>query len=344
MRLPGNVKAGVGLIVLGILGFSAVHQWTRTRIVYPVDMPVSLARGHIRTRPFRLNLRARYWISIDPGTWWLLQDRGCYPDAFRRLETGWILYRDGKVVDRQDKASPYFTGFDAGSGVYEMDLEVLNDAGCLDPGRPRLFISADTDWYDVTAFLLAGIASIGVFFGVVIAVFLPIVHAMGEAETKEIGIANSQTIGQNYQWARRLPLRRKISGLPSFGLVAAIFFSLVGLVVMFFTIPAIPKGVWVRVLQPGAAPPEPDRWSEPLIVRVRFVGYGVRGEVFVNAKKVEWDELEGTLKQELARRRDWVVYVGGDEDLSWQEVVNVIDAARQCQAKVVLTSDDSETR
>lgn len=98
MRLPGNVKAGVGLIVQGIAGFSAIHHWMRTRIVYPVDMPVSLARGHIRTGPFRLNLRARYWITIDP-MWWSLADRGCYPDAFRRLETRWVLYRDGQVVE-----------------------------------------------------------------------------------------------------------------------------------------------------------------------------------------------------------------------------------------------------
>ena len=31
-----------------------------TRIVDPVDMPLSLAPGHIRTGPFRLNLHANY--------------------------------------------------------------------------------------------------------------------------------------------------------------------------------------------------------------------------------------------------------------------------------------------
>jgi hypothetical protein len=47
---------GVGLIVLGIIARAGIQHWMDTRIVYPVDLPVSLAVGHIHTGPFRLNL------------------------------------------------------------------------------------------------------------------------------------------------------------------------------------------------------------------------------------------------------------------------------------------------
>jgi biopolymer transport protein ExbD len=59
----------------------------------------------------------------------------------------------------------------------------------------------------------------------------------------------------------------------------------------------------------------------------------------VNSKEVEWTDLDKALKHELAPRRDWVVYVGGDDATSFQYIANVIDAARGLHAKVVLITE-----
>ena len=95
-------------------------------------------------------------------------------------------------------------------------------------------------------------------------------------------------------------------------------------------------GVWVHALRPGQAPEKSDAWTEPLILMVKDAGrYQIPG-LFVNSKEVAWEDLEKALKQELGPRRDWVVYVSGDDSVSFQYVANVIDAARGMHAKVVL--------
>ncbi len=49
----------------------------------------------------------------------------------------------------------------------------------------------------------------------------------------------------------------------------------------------------------------------------------------MNLKLVAWEDFDPALKQELSRRREWVVYVGGDDTVAWQDVVNLIDVARR---------------
>ena len=58
--------------------------------------------------------------------------------------------------------------------------------------------------------------------------------------------------------------------------------------------------------------------------------------MFVNSTQVDWNNLDTTLKHELTRRREWTVYVGGDDCVSWVNVTNVIDIARAYHAKVFL--------
>jgi hypothetical protein len=63
--MRSSVLAGVFLMVIGIGGYLAIRPWMATRIFVPVDMPVSLKRGHIRTGPFLINLKATYSIWLD---------------------------------------------------------------------------------------------------------------------------------------------------------------------------------------------------------------------------------------------------------------------------------------
>jgi biopolymer transport protein ExbD len=115
-------------------------------------------------------------------------------------------------------------------------------------------------------------------------------------------------------------------------------FALLALLMMLLTagFQYIPRGFWVHVLKSGQAPTKSDAWTEPLIVRVKDAGPYQIPKLFVNSKEVAWEDLEKTLKQELGPRREWVVYVGGDDAVSFQYAANVIDAARGLHAKVVL--------
>lgn len=340
-RVPLTALIGLGLIVLGVTGFAGVERWMGTRIVYPVDMPISLAVGHIHTGPFRLNLRADYRVFISiPYNWqWEQAHPECNP--YRHLQTRSVLYREGKIVDRQDQPTtlPWPTSFEASPGTYELDLEVLNDFRCVDPIGPHLEIIANTENYESGAFALEVAAIVAVYIGFCSLVFVPVVRSMGQLE-KRIDLADSATVGQNLQWAQKLPLRRPISGLPAFGLVGGMIFAILAMLMMLITIPITPKGMSVHLLKLGEGPAKSDSWTEPLVVRVKYAGQGHYPGVFVNSKQVPWDDLNSALKRELGQRREWTVYVGGDSCVAWVNVANVIDAARRLHAKVFLITDE----
>jgi len=331
---------GLGLIlfIAGLTTFIAVQCWMDTRIVRPVDMPVSLVAGHIRTGPFRLNLKTSHWVTVDPGAWWST-GRAC-ADRYSRLLTRPVLYQQGEVIDMRVREASHLATFYAVPGEYELDVEVLSDFSCLDKGHPRLSVSADTEDYDVGVFLVKVIAEISAFIGSALLVFLPAVRAAGSRE-KIAAVTDSTVVGQDFQWARRLPLRRPISGLPAFGLFGGMVFALLALLMMLLTagFEYIPMGFWVQVLKSGQAPAKSDAWTEPLIVRVKEAGPYQIPKLFVNSKEVAWEDLEKTLKQGLGPRRDWVVHVGGDDATSFQYVANVIDVARGLDAKIVLTTE-----
>lgn len=345
-RVPLSVLIGIGLILSGAGGPAAVDHWMSTRNVYPVDMPVSLARGHIRTGPFRLNLNANYWIYLSPGTDWRWDSAHPECDPYHHLQTRWALYENGKVVDQLSEPTvlPWPSGFSAGPGVYELDVEVMSDFSCLDSIPPRLEVVADTENYKTAALFGRVGPGIAACLGFVYLTFVPIIrflHSFDHSET----VTEAASVGRDFRWARELPLRRPISGLPSFGLVGGVIFALIITVMMMITGVGrfTPRGLRVRLLKQGAVPQNSDAWTEPLVILVKDAGPGQRPNLYVNSKLVAWEDFDKVLKQELSRRREWVVYVGGDEMFGWQNVVNVIDVARGYHATVYLITGTAKT-
>jgi biopolymer transport protein ExbD len=346
MRVPLTARIGLTLILAGAGAYAGIGRWMSTRIVYALDMPISLAAGHIHTGPFRLNLRADYgvFVAIPSSGQWEQANPQCNP--YQHLQTRMVLSRDGKTVARQDQPTilPWPTFFEGSPGTYELDVDVLNDFRCVDPIGPRLEIIAKTENYESGAFTLKVAAIVAMYIGFCSLVFVPVVRTAirisGQRETR-IEVADSAPVGQNFQWAQRLPLRRPISGMPGFGLVGGIIFATFAMVMMLLTIPMTPKGLWVHLLKPGAVPAKSDNWTDPLVVRVKYRGPGKEAAVVVNSREVAWDDLNRTLKEELSRRREWVVYVGGDDCVGWSNIAQVIDAARGEQAKVVLVTGDN---
>ena len=333
--LPFSWWLGLALFVAGLTTLIAVQRWMDTRIVRPVDKPASLAAGHIRSGPFRLNLETSYWVSVDPGAWWST-GQACV-DQYPHLRTRTVLYQQGKVVDMRLREASHFATFYATAGEYELDVEVLSDFSCLDKGHPRLSVSAEIGEYEDGAFLLKLAATISAFIGVALLAFLPAVRAVVSRE-KTVSVTESVTVRQDFQWGRRLPLRRPISGLPAFGLFGGMVFGLLAVLMMLLTLgfQRTSTGLWVHPLKQGQVPAKSDAWTEPLILMVKDAGPYQIPKLFVNSKEVAWADLGKALKQELGPRRDWVVYVSGDDSVGFQYVANVIDAARGMHAKVVL--------
>lgn len=95
-----------------------------------------------------------------------------------------------------------------------------------------------------------------------------------------------------------------------------------------------PQGLWVRLLKQGVVPQNSDRWTEPLIVLVKYAGPLRTPNLYVNSKLVTGEDFGRVLKLELGRRRERVVFVGGDDIVPYQYVANLIDVARGNQATV----------
>jgi biopolymer transport protein ExbD len=343
MRIPGSVKIGITLIVLGAGCYFGVQRWMSTRIVHPVDMPISLAKGHIRTGPFRLNLKTNYWVTIDPGEWWKL-GADC-ASAYRSLNARWDLYLNGRIVDRQDEPVAYPTAFTAASGVYELDIQIPDrHLGCLDRGRPRLEVNAYTGSYDAGALLLKAISALAIGFGAYMLTFLPLVRFVGSREHALHLTDPESLVVRSFQRSQKLPPGRPMTALPSFGLIAATTFALAAMAMMVLTgaFQYQPRGLWVHLLKPGAAPEQSDKWTDALIVRVVDAGLGQGTNLLLNSRPVTWDNFGHELREELGRRREWVVYVEGDYCVAWINVAEVIDVAHDDHANVFLITREEQ--
>jgi biopolymer transport protein ExbD len=334
---PARVLIGLGLAILGIASFAAVKRWIDTRIFVPVDIPVSLAAGHIRTGQFKINLKDEYQVRIKTG-WESYFDPNC-PTYMHLPKADWFLYKDGQAVKKRIGSEPsdYLGSFDGENGTYELDLDIQSDSGCLDPGHPRLLVYTNKADYEDYANPILWAAGLSITLGASL-VLLGVIARSTESHLSSIRNSNSESVGQNFQWAQKLPLRRSIVGIPPFGLLAGMVFTMLAIVMMMLTggLKRIPQGLWIHLLEPGAVPTKPDAWTEPVTVVVKEGGLGQEPILYVNSKAVAWEDLASTLKHELSGRREWKVYVEGDNCIPWADVTSVIDIARGDGATVFL--------
>jgi len=61
-RVPWKVWIGIGLILAGAALFGGWQWWMATRTWVPLEMPISLAQGHIRSPEFKINVDSGFWI------------------------------------------------------------------------------------------------------------------------------------------------------------------------------------------------------------------------------------------------------------------------------------------
>jgi hypothetical protein len=167
-RLPLKLWIGLACIFLAAATYGGWEWWMATRTGVPLDMPISLAEGHIRSSQFTINLDAGFWIFIeewrtfDPDAADCLigyGDEYCRKSHARPLRASWTLKDSGNVV-AQGSTDTYkawrggMTSRARGLGDfavpagkhYVLDVNVRAGGSRFDAGHPRLWIARSYYW------------------------------------------------------------------------------------------------------------------------------------------------------------------------------------------------------
>jgi hypothetical protein len=151
---------GVALILIGAAWIGAWYRWKETRIWTPLDVPVSLAAGHIASAQFEINVESDYAIGIlsqkteypsEQVQCWL--GLSCFQTPAVLLQVRWTIRNGDRVVGRGSGASLgswlWGTGYRRGrlldmihlpNGRYTIELESISDGTALEASSPALRI------------------------------------------------------------------------------------------------------------------------------------------------------------------------------------------------------------
>ncbi len=173
-KTVGLACVGIGIAVYGIWAL-----WLSSRTNHPVDVPISMVPGHVRTREFKTNLNAPFTIDIEVQKTIPFDTLNCLlgtsmgtmttalqecPDRPSVVKASWVLTSDGRVV-AQGSSDDYRSGawmndsisrelghFQSQNGrKYVLDVNVLADGAALAPGNPRLKVEVHPEVYEGNA-------------------------------------------------------------------------------------------------------------------------------------------------------------------------------------------------
>ena len=347
MRSRASGWLGLGLLLGGLGLIAGIQFWHVTRIFVPLDIPVSLSRGHIQTGEFLINRDAIYEVSIEFAASSGFGQGDCeqLSDAGRPLQTRWTAKRNGipdTQAGREHADGCYLGGLSAASGRYELDVEVLSDSGSLNALKPRLHIEAYWGAYLETEEIADYLSLWGAAFALVGASLLCLSSfSARKASPSVLLLQIVAPRGSPYPIRRRdLPLVPMSKILPLVGYAYAVFWSLLLVVHLmwfasftrhWFAIPA-------RLIRPGVIAANPDRRETGLLVYVDR-----NGLCYLNSKLVTREALPAALEYELARRGDRSVYVEGDSDGQAGAVIAAMDIVRGVGGKVVMMTPRMRT-
>ena len=331
LPMPSPASSGVFLLLAGLAAYAIVPHWMATRTFVAVDRPVTLDAGHLRTGPFPINLRDSYAVTVTTD----IQspyDASCLD--YLILKTRWVLYKGRQVAVRSKErviAGGYLENFDATPGAYDLDVEVLQDASCLNAVHPRLRIAADAGFYTDFASVLLWLGAICA--GVGASLLLIAVSRRWQKQPLPVAVRG------HLRWKVR-PSKRPFRGMPSFGLMAGpmLVILVLGCCVLKSMERPSPVGLPIRILRPemyAASSPG----IQPVLVRIESAGPGRRPKLYLNSRQVSWEDFGADLQEELMRRPpDWPVYLDGDPRLAVSWPFRAIDTIRGSGAEVVLVT------
>jgi biopolymer transport protein ExbD len=370
-----TTRVGLALALIPLASLGGWAAWYFTRSWEPLNIPISLARGHLRAE-FDINIESLYAIKLQ-----LNQDREAErlpcPDTTYSCDTvslagaPWSISNGESVVatgrgdpeDRDIWWNRSVGTFQCGKGHRVLTLDVLEDQSRLNFFEPHLVIyeAGGKELSDSAVGALSLLAI--VLFGPVGA-SMTILAAMHWRQAKLAAFWKANPLSQPGPTPDRfLPVARKniaiphrmkssiqrplsLSRLSTHSLVLVLTFMILWTTMVVATSleRLIPWGLPVHLTRPGVmAPRSPG--IQPLLVRVRRQGQDLRATLYVDSQIVASEDFGPLLKKELASRPpDWPVYVEADPDLEWRSVAQTIDAIRGKQAEVVLLTNRARSQ
>jgi biopolymer transport protein ExbD len=344
LRIAG---LSVALIFAGIALPSAYGHWIETRTFVPLDVPVSLSRGHIKTPDFYVNVRGWYeiWADVDPGFPFTPNCGFGLSDPVLRTHS--TLYSEGHAVEQSEGHDHFMGHFHADKkGRYRLDVEVLSDASCFNTGHPRITVWTAPDHYEHVYDEVRMLSVLMVLCGLGLLAFA-VSRQIGKRGDTSERLSIDEGPGHGYHPShRKRPLKARFAALPAFGL--AYTFVLIALLLPSFGIFIYSwgwfrrsVGIPVSVLKTGVFSHNIDSSSIPPVVRIDDAGVDALPNLYVNSRPVLWGELASAVRDEIKLGPDWVVYVEADQKVSWADVMNAIDIIRGTHAKVVLLTTET---
>jgi biopolymer transport protein TolR len=106
---------------------------------------------------------------------------------------------------------------------------------------------------------------------------------------------------------------------------------LVLLIIFMVITPLTPHGLEALVPQPPPPNQKPVETDRTVVVSVLQAPNGGKPKLEINQTEVSWDQLGDRLTDVFKTRAERVLFVKGDDDVEFQNVATVIDAARGTQ-------------
>jgi len=317
---------GLTVLVTAIFVSWGTNHRVQTRTFVPVDMPVSLERGQIRSGEFEINLRESYgiFVHLDDSFDDSYEDGRC---SFRNLgKDRWRVFRisRGPGTERQlwahsnDTDDSFWRNQCQGvPGRYEVEWDVPTGAACLNARHPRLRVSTSSDEYlDFAALaqypclFLGGIGAMLVLRALWswLAAFAPKPQLRMFPELVLRNVISRR-------WYRATP---PVKDLSNFGIVwGSILYVLMFTFAM--NMPAPSHGLFVDLKQRRSAAVLPSPWAETSSVYIGPLQF------YVNGEPIKRNELRGKLAGMLSKQMVWSVYLEAHPDCMFGDAVYAMD-------------------
>jgi len=341
------------MILGGVLLYAGLKHWVDTRNFHPVSVPITLGTGEVVEQKFTVNVGGEYWSDFETSP----------PPWSNEIEEEWAhLHFQLEIRDASGKEVPTYSWLAQPDGTlkgaatcvanlrrgkYSAKLVVLSGSRLLSGYQPRLNIRTDRTFPDFLVDLSGWLSAFVIMAGLMLVLRRSIVARQEKvAEEKAFatpptGSYPSEVVLRRVRGKRQFARQSQWELYSYWALYMVLFLVLVWVPWCVLTSLKLPAyGIWVRVLLreiPSVATkvsPTPE-----LVLRVVC---NKRGTMYmIHGRLLPSKDLQDDLKHELARQPDWTVYVDGDGDCGFSEVMDAIDIVRAVQAKVVLVTPAS---